>query len=92
MKWNMGWANDMFRYVACDPVGREDLHSALTFPMMYAFSEHYVLPVSHDKVVHRKKSLINKMLAAMSRNFPESGCFPFFQMTFPRKKAHLYRV
>ncbi len=86
MKWNMGWANDMFRYVACDPVGREDLHSALTFPMMYAFSEHYVLPVSHDEVVHGKKSLIDKMFGSYEQKFSGIRLFFLFQMTFPGKK------
>ncbi len=86
MKWNMGWSNDMFAYMACNPIGRVNMHSALTFPMMYAFSEHYVLPVSHDEVVHGKKSLIDKMFGDYNQKFKSIRLFFLFQMTFPGKK------
>lgn len=86
LKWNMGWANDFYDYVSGDPVGRCDHHTALNFPLMYAFSENFCMPISHDEVVHGKKSFIDKMYGSYEDKFKQARVALMLQMTYPGKK------
>ena len=86
LKWNMGWANDFYDYLETDPVFRKYHHHALTFPLMYAFGENYVLPITHDEVVHGKKSLIGKIAGSYEDKFRQFRTALLLQMTYPGKK------
>ena len=86
MKWNMGWANDFYDYVQTDPVYRKYHHKALNFPLMYAFTEKYCMPISHDEVVHGKLSFVNKMFGSYEDKFLQARTSLMLMMTYPGKK------
>ena len=94
LKWNMGWMHDTLEYFQLDPSARTEAYHKLTFSMMYAYNEHYLLPLSHDEVVHGKATILQKMNGDYERKFPQARAMYAYMMmylymfTHPGKKLN----
>ncbi len=86
LKWNMGWMNDTLQFMSCEPIHRQYHHNMLTFSMLYAFTENFLLPFSHDEVVHGKQSMLNKMPGDEWQQHANLRTLYTYQFTHPGKK------
>lgn len=85
MKWNMGWMHDTLEYIATDPALRRRHHELLTFGLLYAFTENFMLPLSHDEVVHGKGSLLSRMPGDRWQRFANLRLLYVYMWTYPGK-------
>lgn len=87
-KWDLGWMNDTLAYLAIDPIARQYHHHKLTFSMMYFYNEKFILPFSHDEVVHGKKSILEKIWGTYEQRFAQLKALYVYQYTHPGKKLN----